>query len=156
LTLIFVDSREQRPFRFPKQAHGQKIKTQKKKLTTGDYIPRGYSKPRGGIVVERKGLGDFMSCMTGKDAHARFKAQLKRLSSWTRSIVVVEGKPSSCSLRIFSERQWTPQTLMRRVAYLQATFNVPIMMAETRSTAESFALDWIMWSMHAIQEQELW
>ncbi len=152
MVTIYVDTREKRPFSFPHKRGDWTIKTSRKKLKTGDYIPRGYGEPRGGIVVERKGYGDFISCCTPGSHLTRFKQQLSRLERWTSRVVVVEGSISGCSVGIYSELAWTPLSLANRVAELQAMFAVPIIFAETRKLAQSFALDFILHSMQGMED----
>lgn len=147
---IFVDTREQKPFEFPRNHKNYIIKRKRKKLPTGDYIPLGFGEPRGGIVVERKSYNDFLACVTKGARLDHFQKQLDRLSKWTRGIVVVEGNLSLCRVGIYSERRWTPLTLLDRVAELQATFGVPIMFLERRAWAELFTLDFILHSMDSI------
>tara|TARA_R110000803_G_scaffold17804_4_gene47890 strand:- start:24553 stop:25026 length:474 start_codon:yes stop_codon:yes gene_type:complete len=151
VTTIFVDSREQKPFEFAKKYRGITVKTSRKRLETGDYIPRGHGEPRGGVVVERKGYGDFLACMTKSASLGHFKRQLERLEKWDKRIVVVEGSLSTCQYGVYSARKWSPLTLAIRVAGLQSQFDVPILFAEKRSWAASFALEWMMQSINNLR-----
>lgn len=122
----------------------------RKKLKTGDYIPHGYGQPRGGIVVERKSYNDFLTCCTKGEEFQRFQRQLERLEKWTRPVVVVEGHYLMCDVGVYSMRSWKPETLIDRVAGLQAKFNVPIMFCQNRELAQLFALHFIFHSMESI------
>lgn len=150
--LVYIDSREQKPFKFPDYHQRFRVRRRKKTLETGDYIPSGFDHPSDGIVVERKGFADYLSCVTKKGRLDKFKNQLERLSSWHRPCVVVEGSPSHCRLGFHQERKFHPETVLRRTAELIALFHVPIVFAENAEWAALFTLDFMIESMSLTQE----
>lgn len=77
--VIVVDSREQEPYSFS-------APVVRKKLDAGDYSLVGFETQ---VAVERKSIPDFVgTVIRGRD---RFRNELKKLQSYERACVVVEG-----------------------------------------------------------------
>ena len=120
--LVIRDTREQKPWDFP----GYRIKD--KELKIGDYTFNGYSKL---IVVERKSLADYLSCLS-KWAKWR-DSQLLNLRKVKHRIIIVEGDPSIVRWGKYS----SPQTAISGA--IEAILDdVPVLFAGTRDMA-SFA-----------------
>lgn len=151
---IYKDSREKNPFTFPSSYRGHKIKIVRKELKTGDYLPHGYSSPRGGIVVERKGFSDFLSCLSGPGLK-RFREQLNRLKKWTFPVVVIEGNIMLCKVGYYSTLNWEPISVIRMVARLTTLYGVPLIFMEDHEYAARFSLDFIIESIDLIHNGKL-
>lgn len=80
--VIVIDTREKRPYVF----NSSKFGSVKKALPSGDYSLEGLEDK---IAIERKSLSDFISTLVHN--RERFDAELKRLSSFNFSWIVVEG-----------------------------------------------------------------
>jgi ERCC4-type nuclease len=83
---IVVDTREQRPLRFP-----PRIKTVRRRLVHGDYSLDGHSAK--GIVVERKSHNDFFGSFT-RGRKEMYEKMLKMGKRYHRAYLVVESPVS--------------------------------------------------------------
>ena len=89
--VVVVDTREQRPFRFPPD-----VQTASGTLATGDYSVQGFEEQ---IALERKSLPDLLACIVGKransnpnpDNRARFQRELRRLGAYQCRGVLIEA-----------------------------------------------------------------
>lgn len=79
---VVVDTREQKPYRFPGISN-----VVRKKLNVGDYTHEGFEDV---YSVERKSLEDLARSVTGDDRD-RFEAEIQRASGLDEFAVVVEG-----------------------------------------------------------------
>lgn len=80
--IILCDSREQKPFVFPKY-----VRTERVGMTDGDYTVKGYEDY---IRIERKSLDDLINCL-GNSQLQRYCGQLKRLRKYRYRAVIIEG-----------------------------------------------------------------
>jgi hypothetical protein len=122
---IVVDSHERYAWNFARQ----QATTIKRALTVGDYAVEH----NGALVavVERKGLEDFVSTLTG----GKLRYLLAALSSVEHSALVVEERYSS----IFKLDRVRPVVVAEGIAEAQVRFpNVPIVFAETRLLAQEW------------------
>lgn len=117
-------------------------------MKTGDYTLQGCSKPRGGIVVERKSYPDLLGCV--QDG-GRLEEQLCRLAEWDFPLVVVEGNLRSCVGRRYSNYGWTDYTLGARIARLTAKFQVPIFFVGNRHQGVNATIEF----MYAAYKQKV-
>lgn len=77
---IIIDTREQKPYQFPLEHE-----IVSRGLKTGDYSVEGFEDT---VVVERKGLGDLIHCLT--TGRARFRRQLGRLRKIPYRTVIID------------------------------------------------------------------
>ena len=84
--IILIDTREQKPFIFPKG-----ITTWKTGLTTGDYSVKG-GEGRNGICIERKSINDLFVTYTSN--RERFNEELARMKELSFKAVIVEASYS--------------------------------------------------------------
>jgi len=81
--IIYIDTREKKPFKFPKP-----LKTKKKKLEVGDYsIKGGYCK--NGIIIERKSLNDLFGTILNRMDN--FLKELENMKKFLVKVVIVEA-----------------------------------------------------------------
>lgn len=80
--LILIDTREKTPWEFPG------YRTKRQALKAGDYTLYGYSSL---MVVERKGLSDFISCIS--DWNDWRISQLNKLMQLRYRLVLVDEEP---------------------------------------------------------------
>jgi hypothetical protein len=122
---IIVDSHEQYPYRFAKQA----VTVVRRALPCGDY---GVAVD-GNLVasVERKSLPDLVSSLTG----GRLTYAIAELAALPRAAVVVEDRYS----QVFKLERVRPSTVADGLAELQLRWpTVPIVFTETRPLAEEW------------------
>jgi ERCC4-type nuclease len=106
---IFIDDREKKPLAFPQHLvlldpgfppHARVLKTVRlttirTRIPTGDYILAGNS-GGGGAVVERKsGVREIAGNCLVPARRKRFVAELERMQSWHRRILLLEGSFNS-------------------------------------------------------------
>lgn len=120
---ILVDSREKKPFDFP----GAK----KTALEIGDYSIYGYIKL---VAVERKSLGDFLSCLSKE----RFKKQIKGLLKRKHRVIVVEG-----SMNDFNRFGFAREEVVASLSSLVVSLGVPIVFCATRRLAQLFTFEYL-------------
>ena len=78
---IFIDTREQRPFRF-----SEGIASERRALKVGDYSLAGFEDD---VVVERKELGDLMRSIS--HGRERFVKELRQLRAYRLAAIVIEA-----------------------------------------------------------------
>ncbi len=86
---IIVDNAEQLPYRFDEMKVGRRkvfTWTKVKSLDTGDYSIEGYESR---VTVERKSLADLYGTLSR--SRDRFERELQRMTSFERSIIIIEA-----------------------------------------------------------------
>lgn len=106
------DSREQLPWQF------DGIPTVVRKLDAGDYSVEGLENV---IAIERKSLSDFLGSITF--GRARFEAEMDRLASYERALIVVEAHLDTI-LRGAYRSSVTPQAIVGSVASIHSRWGV--------------------------------
>ena len=123
---IFVDSREQYPWKFTQQ----QATTTRRALPAGDYAVE----VDGELVaaVERKSLPDLVSTLSS----GKLRYLLAALSGMPRAALVVEDRWSS----VFKLDRVRPAVVADGLAEAQVRYpNVPIVFCETRPLAQEWA-----------------
>ena len=137
--LIFVDTREQKPLKFPNR------KIEIKKLDYGDYA---FSSPRAtcNCYIERKGLSDFVGTLSG--GYERFLKEIRRAeednaylvvlveSDFSRALYFNEQRKSYNKERVFKKVKATPEFIFHRVRKIIQKFsNVQFLFVKGRKEA---------------------
>ena len=116
--VIAVDTREQKPYRFP----NFEVKT----LATGDYSIVGLEDK---VAVERKSHADAYASLGGQ--RARFERELERLSQMRYAAIVVE-----CSLQDFMKApplsRMNPQAAVASILGWSVKYRVCVFFAGDR------------------------
>jgi ERCC4-type nuclease len=120
---ILIDTREKKPFIF----QGSK----KVALEVGDYSIHGYIKM---VAVERKSLGDFLSCVSKQ----RFKQQIRNLLKRPHRVIVVEG-----SMNDFNKFGFAREETIASFSSLVVSLGVPIVFCATRRLAQLFTFEYL-------------
>ena len=108
------------------------MQTQVGTLATGDYSVKGFEDI---VVVERKSLGDLISCMT--TGRERFEKELHRLQAYPTRCVVIEGTWSDLEEGRYRSKL-NPKGATHTVASWIGRFNVPFQFVENRDYAAHF------------------
>ena len=137
---VFVDSREQYPYRFG----GQQVRILKRALPCGDY---GVLLDQRLVAsVERKSLVDLVASLTG----GKLRYAMAELAALPRAAVVVEDRYS----QVFKLDRVRPAVVADGLAELQIRWpNVPIVFCETRQLAEEWTYRFLA-AAHAWAETE--
>lgn len=127
---IIVDTREQRPYSFD-------VPAVVRKLDAGDYSIVG-AEDR--VVVERKSMEDFIGTVIR--GRRRFHAELRKLITYDRACIVVEG-----SLRDLLEGRYPsgahPNALLGSVLSIVVDFGVPVYFCSDRQCACRFVAGYL-------------
>jgi ERCC4-type nuclease len=102
-------------------------------LQTGDYSLVGCEDL---ISIERKALGDLISCFTGE--RERFVRELKRFQAIPARWVIVEGSYGSL-LRGDYRSQMNPKAAFESCVALMVRYQIPVIMAGDIETAARLA-----------------
>jgi ERCC4-type nuclease len=128
--VIVEDTREALPFRF------SGVEVVRRCLETGDYSVEGFESE---VVVERKGLGDFVGSLTmlwpkedehGRLIESRFERELIRLREFSLARIVVEGSISEI-IRHEYRADVHPNCIMGMAYKVENEFGIPIVWAES-------------------------
>lgn len=142
-----VDTREQQPYSW------RGVECLRQTLPTGDYSVAGLENT---VVVERKSLEDFYSCLT--DGRERFENVLHRLAAIRYPLVVVECRmetlfaPFTYVARggIPTESQVQPQVAYSSWLSWQTRYRIPFLPCGDRQGAARLTLQHLdlIWRMH--------
>lgn len=128
-TTLVCDSREQLPWLFDIDGLPAVV-TVTRKLDAGDYSVEGLESR---VAVERKTAADFLSTVTA--GRARFEAELVRLTTYERAVIVVEE-----SFDYFVSARYRnavpPQCIVGSVASFFARYGVATVFAGSRRNAQ--------------------
>lgn len=125
-TTILRDTREQHLFEFPG------FRTEAATLRTGDYSVKGL---QDSIALERKSLGDFLSCCASE--RERFEAELQRMLSYPARAVVCEFGWSDLQGGNWRSKV-RPESAIGSVIGWQA-LGIPFLLSGDRATAQDHA-----------------
>ena len=121
--IIAVDTREQRPYRFPRS----EVKT----LTAGDYSLVGLEDR---VAIERKSKADAYSSLGS--SRRRFERELQRLSQLDYAVVVIEATLHSFLVPpVFSHLR--PESAIGTVLAWSVKYGVPFYFASDRRHAQA-------------------
>lgn len=127
--IVKIDTREQAAWNFPAD-----VQTEPGTLQAGDYTLKGLEEL---ITIERKELGDLVSCVTGE--RDRFKRELLRLRSYRCKCVIVEAALSDVIEHRYRALT-TPESIIGSVASWQSRYDVSFVWAGDRAGAARYAL----------------
>jgi ERCC4-type nuclease len=126
---VVIDSREQRPLDF-----GPDVTTITGTLSAGDYSLQGFEEH---AAIERKELGDLLSCITTE--RARFKRELLRLRSYPCRAVVVEATLADILSGDYRSKVH-PSSVLGSIASWMTRYKVPFVFAGDRTGAAAVTL----------------
>lgn len=92
---IIVDVQEKLPL--TRYFDPELVKVETAHLETGDYSLAGATHL---VAVERKGLGDLLSCITGE--RERFMDQMRRLRNYPTRFLVIEATREAIEAEVYS------------------------------------------------------
>lgn len=130
---IIIDTREQFPFQFS----GYPVEVIGGALTAGDYSIPGFTDC---VAVERKSLGDLISCLTS--SRDRFTRELERLRGYESAVVVVEAGFYELAEGRYRSKL-NPTSAVQSIISMMQAYRMPFFFAETRADAERFAFDFL-------------
>lgn len=126
--IIIVDSREKFPYEFIG------YKSIKKSLLSGDYSLLGHE--ASGIVIERKSLGDFISCC-GKQRD-RFVDELERMKYFKRKYLIIESTYQYLTKGNFGFTKMKVSSILGTLAKISVQYNVQTIFAGNWKLGEVF------------------
>jgi DNA excision repair protein ERCC-4 len=132
---IKIDTREQRPWKFPV---GTDIVYGK--LDEGDYAVEGLE---GKFGIERKSLNDIWGSLTsGRD---RFERELQRVKDkgYLKFIIIIEATPSAFCNPADEGRLITPQSLQATVRAWRKRYDIEFLFLKDRKKAAAYAKWWL-------------
>jgi len=139
---IVIDTREQRPLQFPLE-----INCVMRGMKTGDYTIDGYEDT---VLVERKGLGDLIGCLT--TGRNRFRKQLARLKKVPYRIVMIES-----SLFQISRKRYvgylTPDEVIQAIADLSTEYKIPFQLTDNPQLTARMCLAFLSASKKLVDEK---
>ena len=140
--VILADSRETLPFVFKNHT------VRRTKLDTGDYTLHGYIKL---LSVERKGFGDFLSCIGSRwEKFMSPGGQIDRLHNMDFSLLVVEGTIRRAQASCYQVHHLPESVILQRVA--EISMWVPILFCDTRLMARDVTLAYLKKAKEMIDE----
>ncbi len=132
--IIWVDNREQTPYRFMKYD----AKTEKIALPTGDYSLPGFQDK---IAIERKTINDLIACLKGNGRN-RFERELARARRYEMFTVLCEFNLSDLVSGKYQSNM-KPHSALQSILAFQVRYGTPFMFCETRSMAE-YTCYWLL------------
>ena len=134
---LVVDTREQdNLFRHPPKG----LLTIRDTLRAGDYSCRGFENA---ISIERKNLLDFYGSIgNGRD---RFKRELELLKNYQWAAIVIEADESTVLSANSIYTQMHPSAVKQTLVSIELRYRVGIYYAKTRSDAEHWILNRLMY-----------
>ncbi len=139
---IICDSREQAPFLF----EGFECQVATGTLNAGDYSLHGFADR---IAVERKELGDLISCLTA--GRERFVRELERLRGYESAVVVVEAPFNDISKGNYRSKL-NPESAVQSVISIMQNYRMPFFFAKDRTQAEEFTFHFLRhYHRHALE-----
>jgi ERCC4-type nuclease len=103
---IIVDTREQTPWKFPKEKYDD-VELISQKLDQGDYSLVGHEHR---VCIERKNKDDYLMSITS--GRQRFERECTRLSEIEFPFIVIEGTISRVLTETILRRRMTPQAVL--------------------------------------------
>lgn len=132
--VIKIDTREQRPWTFPKE-----IQTVIGKLDEGDYAVAGLEDR---FIVERKSLQDAWQTLT--HGRERFRGEILRaISKDAKMLILVEGSPSSFLAPGLQGNQTNPESLRATVKIWRKKYGIEFLFVKGRVNAAKYAARWL-------------
>ena len=125
---IVVDTREQRPWEFPRE----RVETVRRALPVGDYSLVGLEDR---VTVERKTLDDLVRSVTHD--RSRFWRELDRMGGFDAACVVVEANLSDLVARRYRSRAH-PNAVLGSVTSMALVHRVPTFFCSNRRLAAMF------------------
>jgi ERCC4-type nuclease len=113
---ILIDTREQRPLRFPPELE---VDCGAATLPAGDYSVRGFTSL---IALERKSVADLIGTLT--KGRERFENELDLLAEYKWSAILVEGRRGDVEAGIYRSLT-TPQSIMGSLRAIWMRWGVP-------------------------------
>jgi ERCC4-type nuclease len=148
---ILVDTREQQSWTFQDITKSIKVNLIKKGLKTGDYTILGYESQ---FTIERK---KSVSELASNCSEPRFKRELQRLLGYKYKYIVCEFSLWHISnwdqyskTLSYNHSRITSQYLMRYLSDIQVEFDLPIIFAGDRHSAQHYSLN----LMRRVQEKQ--
>ena len=137
-----IDTREQRPLEL-------EMPVEVGTLDTGDYSIKGM---RDLIAVERKELGDLISCMTS--GRERFERELQRLKAYPCRVVVVEASWQDLEAGNYRS-QINPLSATHSVISWTSRFCVPFQFVGDHAAAGRFVSYFLFTSAKRVVQRSL-
>jgi len=113
---VLIDTREQRPLRFP-PALG--VECGSASLPAGDYSVRGFTQH---IALERKSVSDLIGTLT--KGRERFENELDLLAEYKWKAILVEGRRGDVEAGIYRSLA-TPQSIIGSLRAIWMRWGVP-------------------------------
>ncbi len=130
---IVRDIREQAPFLFL----GYPVEVVEDGLSAGDYSISGFTDR---VAVERKALGDLISCLTS--GRERFIHELERLRGYESAVVVVEADFQDLAAGRYRSKL-NPTSAVQSIVSIMQAYRMPFFFAGSRPDAERFTFDFL-------------
>lgn len=130
---VIIDSREQAPFIFK----GFECQVAAGTLTAGDYSLPGFTDR---IAVERKELGDLISCLSS--GRERFVRELERLRGYESAVIVVEAAFADIIKGNYRSKL-NPESAVQSVISIMQNYRMPFFFAKDRAQAEEFTFHFL-------------
>ncbi len=128
--VVIVDTREQKPFKFPDH-----IRVSKKGLRTGDYSVQGYESR---IAIERKSLIDLYGVIG--HGRERFVRELERLAEFEVAAVVIEASWYEIIRRPPSRSEISPKAVIGSMEAWEQRYGIPFHAYGSRALAARLTL----------------
>jgi len=131
---IVIDSREQEPYSFDPRL----TSAERRALQAGDYSVGGLEDQ---VAVERKTLDDFVSTVIHR--RWRFREELRKLSQYRASCVVVEAE----LLDVLGKRyrgEARPAAVLGSTLSILLDYGVPVVFCGNRQAARHFTQGFLM------------
>jgi ERCC4-type nuclease len=116
---IIIDTREQRPWRFPNGAE-----TVRGTLTTGDYSVVGLEDK---VTIERKSLADLYN--TAGQNRGRFERELERMRSFDFAAIIIEATWEDIARRPPPRSEMRPKSVIRSLMAWAQRYKVHVIPA---------------------------
>ena len=123
-----IDTREKQPYAFDSERVGMV----RRALPAGDYSLAGHETE---VAVERKSLADLLGTLTR--GRRRFKAELKRLTTYRFAAVVVEANFRDALTGNYNS-QLKPNALIGSVMSITLDHGIPVFWLGDRQAAVAF------------------
>ena len=138
--VLIIDSREQSPLKF------NRLQSVRGTLVSGDYSVLGLENQ---FSVERKSVGDLVSCCMGKN-RSRFERELSRMRGlWFARLLVVGREEDVWNGRFHS--RMAPRSVIHTVYAFEARY-VPVVWAPTPEAAATLIERWGWWASRELIE----
>lgn len=124
--LIIVDTREQTPWRFSKDATVQRAK-----LDAGDYSLGGFTDR---VAIERKSLGDAVQTFCNTDNRERFEDECRLLRGYEWKAIVIEASVDDVLAHAYRS-QAHPNSVIGSTIAWWADFGIPTLWAGDATNA---------------------